>query len=101
MTDTTAPFTRVEATAKVTGSALYAADHHPDGMLYGVLVGAPIAAGRVRGLDAAAAVASPGVVAVLTAAELPDFPELSEPAGVTRMPFTDNQIHYEGSPSPS
>lgn len=98
MTDTTAPFTRVEATAKVTGSALYAADHHPDGMLYGVLVGAPIAAGRVRGLDAAAAVASPGVVAVLTAAELPDFPELSEPAGVTRMPFTDNQIHYEGQP---
>ncbi len=98
MTAATAPFTRVEAAAKVTGSALYAADHHPAGMLYAVLVGAPVAAGRVRGVDTAAAVASPGVVAVLTAAELPDFPELSEPAGVTRMPLTDNQIHYEGQP---
>ncbi len=44
------------------------------------------------------ALGSPGVVAVLTSADLPDFPELSEPAGVTRMPFVDKRIHYEGQP---
>lgn len=97
-TATTGPFTRVEAAAKVTGSAWYTADHHVAGLLYAVLVGAPVAAGRLRGVDTAAALASPGVVAVLTASELPNFPELSEPAGVTRMPFTDSHIHYEGQP---
>ncbi|MDZ7884631.1 MAG: xanthine dehydrogenase family protein molybdopterin-binding subunit [Mycobacterium sp.] len=91
-------FPRVEATSKVTGAARYTADHHPAGMLYAVLVGAPVAAGVLRAVDTSVALQAPGVVAVLTAAELPDFPELSEPAGVTRMPFTDSHIHHEGQP---
>lgn len=101
MTSTKQPITRfprVEATAKVTGAARYTADHHPEGMLYAVLVGAPVAAGLLRGVDVGAAVSSPGVVTVLTASDLPDFPLLSEPAGVTVMPFTDNVIRYEGQP---
>ncbi len=91
-------FPRIEARAKVTGSARYTADHHPDGLLYAVLVGAPVAAGRLRCVDPTAALELPGVISVLTAADLPDFPRLSEPSGVTVMPFTDSVIHYEGQP---
>ncbi|MEW5807981.1 MAG: xanthine dehydrogenase family protein molybdopterin-binding subunit [Actinomycetota bacterium] len=97
-TVTTKTYPRVEAASKVTGAALYTADHHSDTMVYAVLVGAPVAAGVLRGVDTSAALQAPGVIAVLTAAELPDFPELSEPAGVTRMPFSDSAIHYEGQP---
>ena len=46
---------RPEAPLKLTGAARYAADHRPDGVLHAVLVGAPVAAGRLRGVDAAAA----------------------------------------------
>ena len=91
-------FPRVEAPAKITGAARYAADHHPSGVLHAVLVGAPVAAGRLRGVDAHAALALPGVAAVLTASDLPDFPELSPPSAIIRMPFTDNEIRYEGQP---
>jgi xanthine dehydrogenase YagR molybdenum-binding subunit len=89
---------RVEASLKLTGAARYAADHRPEGVLHAVLVGAPVAAGRLRGVDADAARALPGVAAVLTAADLPDFPELSAPAAVQVMPFTSDEIRYEGQP---
>ncbi|WP_099021667.1 xanthine dehydrogenase family protein molybdopterin-binding subunit [Mycolicibacterium palauense] len=91
-------FTRYEATAKVTGAARFTGDHHPKGLLHAVLVGAPVAAGRVTAVDGVAARLLPGVVTVLTAEDMPAFPELSPPAGVTLMPFTDNMIRYEGQP---
>ena len=89
---------RVESALKLTGAARYAADHRPDGVLHAVLVGAPVAAGRVREVDVATARVLPGIVAVLTAADLPDFPELSPPSAVHVMPFTDDRIRYEGQP---
>lgn len=95
---TASPRTRVEAVGKLTGAARYAVDHRLDGALHAVLVGAPVAAGRLRGLDATAARAEPGVVAVLTADDLPHFPTLSPPAAVLVMPFTDEEIRYEGQP---
>lgn len=58
--------TRRDGIAKVTGRATYAADNHPDGMLYAVYVPATIARGRVTHLDTAAAKAHPGVVEVFT-----------------------------------
>ena len=89
---------RVEAPLKLTGAARYAADHRPDGMLHAVLVGAPVAAGRLRGVDATAALNLPGVTAVLTAADLPAFPELPPPSAVRAMPFSDDRIRFEGQP---
>jgi xanthine dehydrogenase YagR molybdenum-binding subunit len=65
------PLSRREAFLKVTGEARYAADHHPHGMLHAVLAVASIARGRVTGLDAAAAEAHPGVVAVMTPESAP------------------------------
>jgi xanthine dehydrogenase YagR molybdenum-binding subunit len=89
---------RPEAPLKLTGAARYAADHRPDGVLHAVLVGAPVAAGRLRSVDAAAALTMPGVTAVLTAADLPEFPELPPPSAVRLMPFADDRIRYEGQP---
>ncbi len=67
-------------------------------MLHAILVGAPVAAGRLRGVDVTAARVLPGVTAVLTAADLPDFPELAAPSAVRVMPFSDDRIRYEGQP---
>ena len=89
---------RVEAPLKLTGAARYAADHRPDGVLHAVLVGAPVAAGRLCGVDATAALNLPGVTAVLTAADLPAFPELPPPSAVRAMPFSDDRIRFEGQP---
>lgn len=58
------PIDRIEGRLKVTGGADYASDRILDGMLYGVPVGSTIAAGRVLHVDADAALAVPGVVAV-------------------------------------
>ena len=93
------PLPRLDGVAKVTGAARYAADHRPDGMLYGLIVGAPIAAGRLRSLDAQAALAVSGVVHVLT---YETFPRLSSapvpPASSSRMPLQDNEIRHDGEP---
>ncbi len=65
------PLTRRDGVLKVTGTARYAADHHPPGMLYAVLAVSSIARGRVEFLDVEAAKAHPGVVEVMTPANRP------------------------------
>ncbi|HEY1928729.1 MAG TPA: xanthine dehydrogenase family protein molybdopterin-binding subunit [Caulobacteraceae bacterium] len=65
------PLTRRDGELKVTGRATYAADNHPEGMLYAVTAVSSIARGRVTFLDVAAAKAHPGVVEVLTPANRP------------------------------
>ena len=57
--------------AKVTGKAKYAEDYRADGMLFCKLALSPMPHARVRGIDARAALAMPGVKAILTADELP------------------------------
>jgi xanthine dehydrogenase YagR molybdenum-binding subunit len=65
------PLTRRDGVLKVTGSAKYAADQHPPGMLHAVLAVSTIARGHVAFLDVAAAKAHPGVVEVITTANRP------------------------------
>ena len=63
---------RPDAPAKVRGATRYAADRSaPRGLLHARLVLAHRAHARIAGIDTAAALAVPGVVAVLTAADLP------------------------------
>src|SRR5271168_824615 len=57
--------------AKVTGLAKYAEDYHADGMLFCKLLISPLPHARVKHLDVRAALAMPGVTAILTADELP------------------------------
>ena len=58
--------------AKVTGKAKYAEDFKVDGMLFAKLLTSPMPHCRVKRLDTSAAMAIPGVKAILTADELPE-----------------------------
>lgn len=60
------PLRRVEARAKVTGRADYAADRLPSGGAHAALVTAAVAKGRITRIDTAAARAVPGVLLVAT-----------------------------------
>src|SRR6266478_7794159 len=57
--------------AKVTGKAKYAEDFCADGMLFCKLLLSPYPHARIRNIDTSAALAMPGVKAILTADDLP------------------------------
>jgi xanthine dehydrogenase molybdenum-binding subunit len=57
--------------AKVTGQAKYAEDFRAEGMLFCKLLLSPMPHARVKHIDAKAALALPGVKAILTADDLP------------------------------
>lgn len=61
---------RADGVAKVTGQATYTVDVTLPGMLHGVAVRAERAHARISGIDTSAALALPGVAAVVTAADL-------------------------------
>ena len=61
------PLDRVDGPPKVTGTATYAYEYRePDGILYGYLVPATIAKGRIASLDTGAAERMPGVISIVT-----------------------------------
>ena len=64
------PLSRLEGPAKVSGTALYAAEYALEGCLEGVLVTATIIKGRVTAIDKDAGLAMPGVVAVIDDARM-------------------------------
>ncbi len=84
-------YTPPDLHAKVTGRAKYSEDFRAEGMLFAKLLLSPMPHCRVRNLDTSAAEAMEGVVAVLTADELPDAGPLGE-AALTMEPL------YEGQP---
>ena len=63
--------TRAEGPAKVSGSAVYAADVQPPGMLWGKILRSPYPHARIVSIDTSAARALSGVHAVVTGADLP------------------------------
>jgi xanthine dehydrogenase YagR molybdenum-binding subunit len=107
MTAVGTPVTRVDGPAKVTGAARYSAEISLPGMTYLAIVGATIASGRVDAIDADAARAGDGVLAVLTAEDLPKvaaaphlLPSLVGFAapGESFFPMQDDVVHYAGQP---
>ncbi|MEG0273018.1 MAG: selenium-dependent xanthine dehydrogenase [Hydrogenoanaerobacterium sp.] len=62
---------RVDAAAKALGTAEYADDLYPEGMLYGGAVRSGHARAKVLSIDVSAAKALKGVAAVMTASDLP------------------------------
>ena len=77
--------------AKVTGRAKYAEDFRAEGMLFTKLLLSPMPNGRVRNLDTSAALAMPGVEAILTADDLPEVEAPGEQ-------MLTNEPLYEGEP---
>src|ERR1700757_5243250 len=78
--------------AKVTGKSKYAEDFRADGMLFCKLLLSPMPHARVKKIDLQAALAMPGVKAILTADDLPKL----EGAGAERA--LTNEPLYQGEP---
>ncbi len=72
-------FTPPDVRAKVTGRAKFVDDFQIEGTLHCKLLLSPLPHARVKAIRAEAALKMPGVVAVLTAAELPVRPAGSNP----------------------
>ena len=64
-------YTTPDLVAKVTGKAKYAEDYRVEGMLFAKLLLSPMPHARVKRLDTSAALAMPGVKAILTADDMP------------------------------
>jgi xanthine dehydrogenase YagR molybdenum-binding subunit len=100
------PVDRVDGWAKVTGAAPYAYETQEAGeALVGVMVTATIPAGRIKAFDTAAAEASPGVVLILTHANLPleqaGFNEPRDaPNGLysAKPSLASDQVRFYGDP---
>jgi xanthine dehydrogenase YagR molybdenum-binding subunit len=99
------PVSRVDGRAKVTGAAKYAAEINAPGLTYGVVVSSTIAKGRIAQIDAARALALPGVLHVFTHENRPDlawfdrsYADLDAPAGSPFRPLYDDRVLYSGQP---
>ena len=64
-------YTTPDLVAKVTGRAKYAEDYRVEGMLFAKLLVSPMPHARIKKLDTSAALAMPGVKAILTADDMP------------------------------
>jgi xanthine dehydrogenase molybdenum-binding subunit len=85
-------FTPPDLVAKVTGKARYAEDFRAEGMLFAKLLLSPMPHCRVNRIDAARALAIPGVEAILT---YDDIPKPQDPLAETIL---TNEPLYEGAP---
>jgi CO/xanthine dehydrogenase Mo-binding subunit len=100
---------RADAWEKVRGRPIYAGDLTLSGMLHGRIVRSPYASARIVRLDTRAARALPGVVAVLTARDVPrnelrmELPgrmaEATAGAVLATQPvLADDRVRFQGEP---
>ncbi len=89
---------------KVKGSLHYAADWRLPGMLHGRVVRSQLPSARITGIDVSAARALPGVVAVLTAADVPHNRVVEMASGglaeleVAMPVLASGRVRYMGEP---
>ncbi len=84
---------RQEGRGKVTGSTRFTADLDLPGLLHVQLVLSHLPSARLRSIETAAARSAPGVVAVVTGADLPEV----EAAGPDK-PLAVERVFYAGQP---
>jgi xanthine dehydrogenase YagR molybdenum-binding subunit len=97
---------RVDGRAKVTGAAKYAAEYNVPGLAHGVVVSSAIAKGRIRSIDASAALAVPGVLQVFTHENRPraassssrSYSDEVAPPGSPFRPLYDDRVVFSGQP---
>lgn len=100
-----ASLSRIDGRAKVTGEARYAGEHPAPDLLYGWVVSAPIAKGRIVAVDDTLARAVPGVVVVITHLNRPHVAwldrsyedEVSVPGSPFR-PLYDDKVVFSHQP---
>lgn len=95
---------RHDGADKVTGRAKYGADIHLPGLLHGKILRSPHAHARIVSIDTSAALAVPGVKAVVTGQ---DFPEIEDgllqigenmvnPRHLSRNLMARDKVLYDG-----
>jgi xanthine dehydrogenase YagR molybdenum-binding subunit len=84
---------RIEGREKVTGRARYAYEHPAGDVAYAYPIPAAIARGRVRSVDASEALATPGVLAVLSSADPPPIASADDPELAL---FQNDRVAYHG-----
>src|SRR3989441_1871712 len=100
---------RADAWEKVRGRPIYAGDLALSGMLHGRIVRSPYASARIVRLDTRAARALPGVVAILTAKDVPhnelrmELPgRMAGPTAGAVLPaqpgLADDRVRFQGEP---
>lgn len=86
---------RVDAAAKVNGTAIYCDDVYFRNTVYGKLVHSPFAHAKILSIDISAALALPGVVTVLLAKDIPDNRTIGEEHGWL---LAEKEVCYIGDP---
>ena len=99
------PIERLEDLRFLTGRGQYVDDLHSERMLHAAILRSSVAHGRIRSIDTAAALARPGVHAVITAADIgkvPTIPLRHDPTPKIRryeQPVIANgKVRYVGEP---
>jgi xanthine dehydrogenase molybdenum-binding subunit len=85
-------FVPVDVAAKVTGRAKYAEDFRAEGMVFCKTLTSPIPHARIRRIDTSAALKIKGVLGVLTADDVPQFPPPQPPI------LVKDETFYVGEP---
>ena len=88
--------TRYDGPDKVTGRTEYTADLRLPDMAYGKILGSTIAHGLIKSIDTSAAEALPGVLAVITAADVPDIRYGVSPARYDEEILARERVRYVG-----
>ncbi len=88
----------IDAHAHVRGESVYV-DDIPErrDTLHGAVFASPLAHGVIKRLDVAPALACPGVVAVLTAADVPGQNQIGNIIQDEPL-FAEDQVHFQGQP---
>jgi CO/xanthine dehydrogenase Mo-binding subunit len=85
-------FVPVDVAAKVTGRAKYAEDFRAEGMVFCKTLTSPIPHARIRRIDTSAALKLKGVLGILTADDVPQFPPPQPPI------LAKDETFYVGDP---
>jgi xanthine dehydrogenase molybdenum-binding subunit len=91
---------------KVLGRAIYGADFKLPGLIWGAVLRSPHAHARIKRLDTSKAAKAPGVVAVMTGADMPEAEAIELETGeeVTNMTYASDKLMardkvvYKGHP---
>ena len=89
---------RVDAPEKLMGHLRYTADLPIDGLLHARPILSPYAHARIRSVDKSAALALPGVAAVLTADDLPMTRTREDESSRHRSPLAHEYVLFRGQP---
>jgi CO/xanthine dehydrogenase Mo-binding subunit len=85
-------FTPMDVEAKVTGRAKYAEDFRADNMVFCKTLTSPIPHAKIKSIDASAALKMQGVLGILTADDVPQFPPPALPI------LAKDEVFYVGDP---